>query len=98
MREDVIRYFFPWKALVYSKADGDGRVEMASRCRCGCDDGKCDANGKRPADLEDGAKGGYTDWVFEVDGEGGDGCDAGKAKLRMVRRGKVRGGIGYSYT
>lgn len=30
--ENVIWHLFPWKALPYRKANGDGGIEMSSRC------------------------------------------------------------------
>lgn len=61
------------------EADCDGRVEVAPGCRSAGDDGECDSDCKSPADLKEGAECGYADGAFGIEGEGGNGCDAGEA-------------------
>ena len=74
-----MRHFFPRETLVYGETDRDCGVEVTARGWCAGDDGKGDAYGEGPADLEERAKGGDADGRFEVEDEAGDGGNAGKA-------------------
>lgn len=52
---------------------------MASGCGSTGDDSKGNADGKSPADLEDGAKRSDSKLTGSIQSEARDGCDAGKA-------------------
>lgn len=52
---------------------------MTSGCGSTGDNSKCNADGKGPADLEDGAKGSHSQLIVAVKNEARDGRNAGKA-------------------
>lgn len=64
---------------------------MASGCGSAGDDSKSNADGKGPADLEDGTKGSDSKLVGSIQSEARDGCNAGKAV--QIRPGSFEGCI-----
>lgn len=78
LREDVVRNFPPWETLPDGEADGNRRVEVASRDGCAGNDGKGDTDGKGETDLEDVAVERDGQGAGRVHGERSDGSDAGE--------------------
>lgn len=68
---------------------------MTSRCGSTGDNSKCNADGKSPTDLEDGAKGSHSQLVVRVQDEARDGRNAGKA-VHMRSEGSERGILTYT--
>lgn len=68
---------------------------MASGRGSAGDDSKSDADGKGPADLEDGTKGSGSKLTGSIQSEARDGCNAGKAG--QIRPGHFERNI-FTYT
>lgn len=92
LTEDVVRHLLRREPLPDPQSDGHGRVEVATRRRGAGDNGKGNAQGKRPADLEEAAKGGDADWAGGVEREGGDGGYSGEDVEEDAR------GLGHALT
>lgn len=74
-----MRHLSPGKSLPHGKTYRQSGIEMTSGCGSTGDDSKCNAEGKGPADLEDGAKGSHSKLIGAVQSEARDSRNAGKA-------------------
>lgn len=74
-----MRHLLPWETLPDSEANGDSWVEVTTGGRGAGDDGKRNPDRKSPADLEEGSERCHSDGTFEIEREGCDSSDTGKA-------------------
>lgn len=54
--KDIVRDLLPWEALPVRQTDGDGGMEVTTRCWTANDDGEGDTDSVCPTNLEDRTK------------------------------------------
>lgn len=78
LAKDVMRHLLQRKPLPHAQRNRHSRTEVPTRGRRTSNNGKGNTKRKREADGEEAAKGRGADRVGGVEGEGGDGADAGQ--------------------